>query len=200
MVLINGVKVGGINYKVEEKPTLGTIDGEECVGLCEYHDATISVLDRLSDDRKDQTFVHELTHAIFLEAGYDLGEQDEDMINRIGIVLHQVLKDNYVPKNHQVVDYSEIADGVAKVFLECMDNDMKDAIPIKTNAREVFWINTKQAKLENLEVNRDLKGRDEIVANMYITIRVPQGDYGFNNNFADVAKERKLWIKAGVEK
>lgn len=193
MVLINGVKVGGINYKVEEKPTLGTIDGEECVGLCEYHDATISVLDRLSDDRKDQTFVHELTHAIFLEAGYDLGEQDEDMINRIGIVLHQVLKDNYVPKNHQVVDYSEIADGVAKVFLECMDNDMKDAIPIKTNAGKLFWIDTKQATLKSLEFIK-------AGGNLEITFQVPWGDFDFTGSFADVAKERKLWIKAGVEK
>lgn len=191
MVLINGVKVGGINYKVEEKPTLGTIDGEECVGLCEYHDATISVLDRLSDDRKDQTFVHELTHAIFLEAGYDLGEQDEDMINRIGIVLHQVLKDNYVPKNNQVVDYSEIADGVAKVFLECMDNDMKDALPIESNEERLFWIDTKQATLKSLEFIKT-------GGNLEITFQVSWGDFDFTGSFADVAKECKLEIKAEV--
>jgi hypothetical protein len=42
--------------------------------------------------RKEQTFVHELLHACFKEAGYD--EQDEEMIDRVSTVLYQVLKDN----------------------------------------------------------------------------------------------------------
>jgi len=48
----------------------------------------------LSESRKEQTFVHELTHAIFYEAGVE--EQDEDMINRVSLVLHQVLKDRHL--------------------------------------------------------------------------------------------------------
>lgn len=60
-------------------------------GMCHFDQAKIEILSSLSDQRKEQTFIHELTHAIFYEAGYD--EQDEDMINRVGIVLHQVVKD-----------------------------------------------------------------------------------------------------------
>ena len=76
----NNVSVVGINYKV--------------VGACFYATTEIQLLNDLSDERKKQVFIHELTHAVFHEAGFE--EQDEDMINRIGIVLHQVLKDNNI--------------------------------------------------------------------------------------------------------
>lgn len=55
-------------------------------------DAKIQIDSTLGDERKQQTLIHELTHAIFLEAGYK--DQEEDMINRVSIVLHQVLQDN----------------------------------------------------------------------------------------------------------
>lgn len=48
--------------------------------------------DSLCTDKRNQVIVHELTHAIFMEAGFE--EQDEDMINRVGNVLFQVLSDN----------------------------------------------------------------------------------------------------------
>jgi hypothetical protein len=48
----------------------------------------------MSDERKEQTIVHEMLHAIHFEAGYDSEDQDEDMINRTANVLHQVIVDN----------------------------------------------------------------------------------------------------------
>ncbi len=36
--------------------------------------------------------IHELTHAMLQEAGYK--EQDEDLVTRFSIILHQVLIDN----------------------------------------------------------------------------------------------------------
>lgn len=84
------VKVGGVNYTVEEQEHL--IQKEDIWGKVDYFSTEIQVDASLSNNRKEQTFIHELTHAIFLEAGYK--EQDEDMINRVSIVLHQVLKDN----------------------------------------------------------------------------------------------------------
>lgn len=42
--------------------------------------------------KRHQTFIHELTHAIFHEAGID--DQDEEQINRVAIVLHEVFLDN----------------------------------------------------------------------------------------------------------
>lgn len=86
------IKVGGIIYTVEEKPFVEIDQDRNYQGACLYQKTQIEILDSLSEDRKEQTLIHEVTHAIFYEAGFE--EQDEDMINRVAIVLHQVLKDN----------------------------------------------------------------------------------------------------------
>ena len=57
-----------------------------------YAETTIDIEPSMSESKKEQVFVHELVHAIFNEAGYD--EQDEEMVNRLSIVLYQVLKQN----------------------------------------------------------------------------------------------------------
>ena len=54
--------------------------------------STIEIDNGLSNERKEQTLVHEILHACFKDAGFE--DQDEDVINRVGIVLYQVLKDN----------------------------------------------------------------------------------------------------------
>jgi len=86
------IKVGGINYQVEEKETVAIGENKNYLGSCSYYDQKIEIKSDLGDERKEQVFIHELTHAIFNEAGYD--EHDEDEINRVAIVLHQVLKEN----------------------------------------------------------------------------------------------------------
>jgi Zn-dependent peptidase ImmA (M78 family) len=86
------VKVAGVTYKVLEKEYVEFEQNKNYAGSCCYNESEINVLNTLSGTRKEQVFVHELVHAILMEAGYD--EHDEDQVNRIGIVLHQVLKDN----------------------------------------------------------------------------------------------------------
>ncbi|WP_273129975.1 hypothetical protein [Bacillus weihaiensis] len=88
----NKIKVAGIDYAVLLKNFIEINGDRNYQGSCSYVDSEIEVLDGLSEDKKEQTFIHELTHAIFHEAGFK--EQDEDMVNRVGIVLYQVLKDN----------------------------------------------------------------------------------------------------------
>lgn len=88
MKLPEEIKVCGITYKIELVDVAGERNFQ---GMCHFDLAKIEILNSLGDQRKEQTFIHELTHAIFYEAGYD--EQDEDMINRVGIVLHQVMKE-----------------------------------------------------------------------------------------------------------
>ncbi|MDT2438325.1 hypothetical protein P7D98_23030 [Enterococcus avium] len=85
------IKVGGINYTIEMVEVIDVGGERNFQGMCHFDLAKIEILNSLSDQRIEQTFIHELTHAIFYEAGYD--EQDEDMINRVGIVLHQVMKE-----------------------------------------------------------------------------------------------------------
>lgn len=98
------VQVGAVNYDVVTKPFID-IDGERNYqGSCDYLNTQIELVEDMSDERKEDTFFHELTHAIFYEAGFE--EQDEDVINRVGKVLHQVIKDNDFEN-----DYVETKDG-----------------------------------------------------------------------------------------
>ncbi|WOD61769.1 ImmA/IrrE family metallo-endopeptidase [Niallia taxi] len=88
----NKINVAGIDYSVHFVDFIEIDGNRNYQGSCSYQESEISVLNNLSKNRKEQVFVHELVHAIFNEAGFDA--QDEDMVNRLGIVLYQVLKDN----------------------------------------------------------------------------------------------------------
>ncbi|WP_416144919.1 ImmA/IrrE family metallo-endopeptidase [Planococcus koreensis] len=88
------VKVAGIEYKINE---VENMENEfNCLGQILYTKGIIKIDSELTQDRKEQVFVHELLHACFYEAGIE--EQDEDIVNRVGIVLHQVLKENFTKK------------------------------------------------------------------------------------------------------
>ncbi|MGX7299090.1 hypothetical protein [Enterococcus gilvus] len=86
------IKVGGILYHVQLVDHIPNEGEGFRWGECDYQEAKIRLWKELSDQKKHQTFVHELTHAIFHEAGID--DQDEEQINRVAIVLHEVFLDN----------------------------------------------------------------------------------------------------------
>lgn len=95
------IKVAGINYKVQEVD--GILEKFNILGQINYHKGIIELDSELPLDRKEQTFIHEVLHATFKEAGYD--EQDEEMIDRVSMVLYQVLKDNYLFfNNYKLMD------------------------------------------------------------------------------------------------
>lgn len=86
------VLIAGVEYQVNEVDTV-IIDGStNYAGSCDYVCSEIQLLKNLSKTKKEQTLIHEILHACFHEAGFN--EQDEDVINRVSIVLYQVIKDN----------------------------------------------------------------------------------------------------------
>ncbi|MBX9972125.1 ImmA/IrrE family metallo-endopeptidase [Cytobacillus firmus] len=88
----NKVKVGGIEYEIIQIEKME--EQFNHLGQILYTKGIIKVDKELAPDRKEQVFIHELLHACFYEAGFE--EQDEDMVNRLGIVLYQVIKDNHL--------------------------------------------------------------------------------------------------------
>jgi len=94
------VKVAGVVYKIEEKELspLSEMDKEEGffqMGWCIKPTTTIQVNSVMSKDKIKQTFVHEMVHALMQESGLDSNlENEEDITNRLGLVLYQTLKDN----------------------------------------------------------------------------------------------------------
>lgn len=87
--MLKKIKVGAVTYDVTEKPFIDIEGNRNHAGSCDYDHTEIAILADLSEERKKATFYHELMHAIFNEAGFD--DQDENMINRLGIVLQQVI-------------------------------------------------------------------------------------------------------------
>jgi Zn-dependent peptidase ImmA (M78 family) len=94
MNIPQSVKVAGINYTVEETEYVEIHHDKNYSGSCDYVKAEIKILKDMDIQRKEETFIHELTHAIFHEAGYN--EHEEEMVNKVSKVLYQVLKDNNI--------------------------------------------------------------------------------------------------------
>lgn len=91
--MIDKIKVGGIVYDVEFKE-LEAENGIQ-LGWCDYAKSKLEINNHnISVQKMEQTIVHEMTHAVIHEAGLDFGDDEERVVNHIGLVLHQVLKDN----------------------------------------------------------------------------------------------------------
>jgi hypothetical protein len=86
------IKVGGTIYTVNE--VKGLVSKVEMFGNVDFSDCVIQVDADISDERKEQTIIHELLHAIFFESGFGPEEQSEDLVTRASNVLHQVIVDN----------------------------------------------------------------------------------------------------------
>lgn len=84
------VNVAGIEYQVQYQE--GMLRTYNLMGQVLYAESRIDIDSSMSKTKKEQVFIHELVHAMLKESGYE--EQDEDMVNRLSIVLYQVLKQN----------------------------------------------------------------------------------------------------------
>lgn len=89
--MLEKIKVGGIYYDIEYKELLSESDTQ--LGWCRYDKARIEINNTVNEQVQEQTLIHELTHAMFNEAGIDI-ENEEDVVNKMGLILHQVLQDN----------------------------------------------------------------------------------------------------------
>lgn len=104
--MIENVDINGINYKVEvvDKFEMSDTDRVNFLkdghdpnnmtkwGECTYEEASIKLWSGLSEQKKEQTLIHEMLHAVFHESGFE--DHDEDEVNRLSITLYQVLKSN----------------------------------------------------------------------------------------------------------
>ena len=86
--------VGGLGYRVEETESLrygeeyGHWDGTRCLILLAHRAGG----EELSEERKAQTFFHELTHAVLDAIGEDELNGNEQFTDAFSNVLYQALK------------------------------------------------------------------------------------------------------------
>ena len=101
MVIPELVRVGSTFYRVIARDTPVVVRGLQCLGYCDSLEHTI-VLDLTTQDEQtlEQTFCHELIHAMLFERKINLeamgltNEQMEHVVDSLGISLHQILVDN----------------------------------------------------------------------------------------------------------
>lgn len=87
----NKYELAGVTYTVEEVEFVEIGNDTDIMSGHDFKNCEIQILKNMSLDNKKQSLAKELTHAIFYEAGYK--EQDENMIDRISLVLYEFLDD-----------------------------------------------------------------------------------------------------------
>ena len=102
MIIPNEIRVGSTFYTVKAQATPIVMNGMQCYGYCDPNMHEI-LLDAglISDEQTmEQTFCHELIHAMMFERKINLeamgltNTQMEHVVDSLGISLHQVLMDN----------------------------------------------------------------------------------------------------------
>lgn len=92
--MLKKIRVGGIDYDVAIKD-LSQFDSPNSYRMGQHSElqTSIEISDKLPKQKRDQTFIHEMLHAVVCESGVVL-ENEEDIVNQMGLVLYQVLRDN----------------------------------------------------------------------------------------------------------
>jgi hypothetical protein len=80
--------LGAIPYSVT---IVNHIDKGESLGVTDPDEGTIMVMRDMIRPRKEQTFCHELIHALFDAAGRDDLGSDEVLVDVLGTLLHQYM-------------------------------------------------------------------------------------------------------------
>ena len=102
MIIPEIIRVGSTFYTVKAQETPIVNNGLQCYGYCDPNMHEI-ILDAglISDEQTmEQTFCHELIHAMMFERKINLeawgltNAQMEHVVDSLGISLHQVLMDN----------------------------------------------------------------------------------------------------------
>ncbi len=91
------IKIGAHVYKVVFRDDLD----DEDFGICRPRKLTIFIDDTVPQTQREETFFHEVMHAIFHQAGlstpWDI-EKEERKVQVLGHALYQVLKENNLLK------------------------------------------------------------------------------------------------------
>lgn len=95
MKIPNRIKVGGITYQILIEPIERSESGNLLLGQTNNIDNTIRINSKSAPERQQQTFFHELMHAVAFESSNTELYDDERTIDSVGLMLYQVFMDNF---------------------------------------------------------------------------------------------------------
>ncbi len=85
------IKISGINYSVNGFDT--DVD-RNLMGRLSYDTAQIHIRNDLPIDKKMETLLHEVMHAVYMNAGLQPGDEEEKVVTALSSGVYQFLKDN----------------------------------------------------------------------------------------------------------
>lgn len=86
MIIPSEFQLGGMTWKVVKRKRLKGRYGE-----CDLKKLQIQILDTIPQELKEQTFCHELVHAIKIAMGSNTDDHNEQEIDAFATYLHQYL-------------------------------------------------------------------------------------------------------------
>lgn len=89
---IKNIDILGINYKVEEVDQVDK--NERLFGEINYIDQTIKIEKDLTDERKIQVLIHEITHGICEQLNIEVVNKEEHLVQIFANGVYQVFKRN----------------------------------------------------------------------------------------------------------
>lgn len=89
--VVTTVKISGIDYTVE---TFKQSIDINLMGRLSYDTAQIFVREDLPLDKKMETLLHEVIHAVYMNAGLQPGDDEEKIVTALSSGVYQFLKDN----------------------------------------------------------------------------------------------------------
>ena len=94
------IKVGFLTYKVEAIPK-EVADAKGVYGYVNHTKQIIRVDEELSAERYKEVLLHEILHTVYNMWGINDGEQEEEIVNKMGNGLATVFRDN--PKLKEIL-------------------------------------------------------------------------------------------------
>lgn len=85
------INIAGINYTVESFET--DVD-RNLMGRLAYDTAQIYIRKDLPVDKKYETLLHEVMHAVYMNTGLQQGDEEEKIVTALSSGIYQFLKDN----------------------------------------------------------------------------------------------------------
>lgn len=105
------VRIGSIDYDVELTDETLVLNAQQSLGIIDYDNTKIRIAKNIqSQQKQEQTFLHEVVHAITREFKIDFTEDEETIVDKLAYGLHQVIKDN-LPNTIKIGNIS-VTDGV----------------------------------------------------------------------------------------
>lgn len=99
----------------------------------------IQIDDKLSDEQKKLTFVHELLHAIFSNSGaYAIVEDEEAIVSVLTNTMFQTLQDNDFSWLRDEEEHEEIItkDGHMKLTMDMLSDELQEKFKPQSNRQD----------------------------------------------------------------